>query len=317
MPTNTTNNNDTATVSARKYNYFTNTPNTIQTTVDGSHTKYMKRNSKDYNDFSYFIAGIDVTQQNLDQMTPYIPGISRIFMHRTPLFMELGFKDMTRQFKSLIETGAKAVGGIGDTTVNTTSIDGGFNGQSFDMISKTSDDSNQLSMTVYEMAGSPVRVYLDTWVNGIRDSRSGVSHYHGLVETPDKEASNGYIPYSEKNHTAEFIYYTLDPTAHYLEYACMWAHCFPASVPKDHLNFTSGSREGVEMNLNFYGTKYESRYINDIAINYLIKDQLEYNYLNFNPNIKKSDSDTDYDAGLPDYRLNLPQNTSTATGTNT
>lgn len=298
------------TVSARGNTYWTTTPNTIQTTADSSHIKYMKTNNKDYNDFSYFIAGIDVTQQNLDQMTPYIQGISRIFMHRTPLFMELGFKDMTRQFKSLVETGAKAVGGIGDVSVDTTSFDGGFNGQSFSMISKTSDDSNNLTMSMYEMAGSPVRTFLDTWVNGMRDSRSGVAHYHGMVETPD-HSSPTYIPYSEKNHTAEFIYYTLDPTAHYIEYACMWAHCFPASVPKDHLNFTSGTRDGVEMSLSFNGTKYESRYINDIAINYLIKDQLDYNYLNFNPDLKGEGYSE------IDYRLNLPTNTSTAQAANT
>lgn len=285
------------------YNRFTGTRATIQSTA-AQDIKYMKRNSKDYNDFSYFIAGIDVTQQNLDQMTPYIQGISRIFMHRTPLFMEIGFKDMTKQFKSLIETGAKAIGGIGDLNVETTSFDGGFNGQSFNMVSKTSDDSNTLSISVYEQAGSPVRVYLDTWINGMRDSRSGVSHYHGLVETPDHTGKD-YIPYSEKNHTAEFIYYTLDPTAHYLEYACLWAHAFPTGVKKDHLNFTSGTHDGVEMDIQFNATKYESRYINDIAINYLIQDQLEYNYLNFNP-----DFDNKGYSNI-DYRLNLPKTSST------
>ena len=34
---------------------------------------YIRRNTKSYKDLSYFIGGIDVTQQNLDQMTPYIP----------------------------------------------------------------------------------------------------------------------------------------------------------------------------------------------------------------------------------------------------
>ena len=47
------------------------------------------------------------------------------------------------------------------------------------------------------------------------------------------------------------------------------------------------------------------------AINYLIKDQLDYNYLNFNPDLKgEAYSEID-------YRLNLPTNTSTAQAANT
>lgn len=280
---------------------------TIQSTPDNDHMKYMKVNRKNFNKFSYFIAGIDVTQQNLDQMTPYIPGISRIFMHRTPLFMEVAFEDMTSNFKSLVETGAKSIGGVGDIGVEFTPIEGGFNNQSFQNISKTSDDSNQLSFTLYEQTGSPVREFLETWVTGVRDPRSGIAHYHGAVETPDHPADGSkYIPYGEKNHTAEFIYYSLDPTAHFLEYACMWAHCMPTTVPKDHYNYNSGDRDAPALNLTFNGTKYESRFINDIAINYIIKDQLEYNYLNFDPDFEGAGFST------PDYRLNLPAATSTA-----
>lgn len=286
----------------------TSATGTIQSTFQSDHTKYMKINRKNFNQFSYFIAGIDVTQQNLDQMTPYIPGISRIFMHRTPLFMEVAFKDLTANFKSLVETGAKSVTGISDISVDFTPIEGGFNAQSFQNISKTNDESTQLGFTVYEQTGSPVREFIETWVTGVRDPRSGVAHYHGAVETPMNkfDGKGTVIPYGEKNHTAEFIYYTLDPTAHFLEYSCMWAHCMPTTVPKDHYNFQSGQRDAIEMNLTFAGEKYESRYINDIAINYIIKDQLEYNYLNFDPDF----DGVGYD--VPDYRLNLPQRTSTA-----
>lgn len=292
-----------------KSGMITTDTKTIQSTPDGDHMKYMKINRKNFNKFSYFIAGIDVTQQNLDQLTPYIPGISRIFMHRTPLFMEVAFEDMTSNFKSLVETGAKSIGGIGDVSVEFTPIEGGFNNQSFQNISKTTDDSNQLSFTLYEQTGSPVREFLETWVTGVRDPRSGIAHYHGAVETPEHTDLTKYVPYGEKNHTAEFIYYALDPTAHYLEYACMWAHCMPTTVPKDHYNYNSGDRDAIALNLTFNGTKYESRFINDIAINYIIKDQLEYNYLNFDPDFEGAGFST------PDYRLNLPAATSTA-GTN-
>lgn len=270
---------------------------TTQTSVTNS--GYMKRNTKDYNDLSYFISGIDVTQQNLDQLTPYIPGVARLFMHRTPLFMEVGFPNLTRNFKSYIETGYKSVSGIDSLQADFTAIDGGFAAQSFENISKVTDGSNTITVELWEQTGSPVREYIETWMTGVRDPRSGIAHYHGLVETPNNSTGGSRVPYAEKNHTAEFVYYTLDPTAHYIEYACMWAHCFPKEVPKDHLNYASGNRDAVSMSIPFSGTKYESRYINDLAIYYLIADQLEYNYLNFNPDV------SGLDANDIDYRLKL------------
>ena len=243
---------------------------------------YIRRNTKSYKDLSYFIGGIDVTQQNLDQMTPYIPGISRLFFHTTPLFMQEGFKDLTDNFKSYIETGYKSVSGIEGLQADFVQISGGFAEQSFENISKITDGSNAISVTLYEQTGSPVREFIETWLTGVRDPRSGIAHYHGLVKKPD---GSGSVEYAEKNHTGEFIFYDLDPTAHYLEYACMWAHCFPKGIDKQHLNYQSGSRDVVELSLEFSGTKYESRYINDIAIYYLMQEQLDFNYLNFNPNL--------------------------------
>ena len=128
---------------------------TTQTAV--SQTGYMKRNTKDYNDLSYFISGIDVTQQNLDQLTPYIPGVSRLFMHRTPLFMEVGFPNLTRNFKSYIETGYKSISGIDSLQADFTPIDGGFAAQSFENISKVTDGSNTITVELWEQTGSPVR----------------------------------------------------------------------------------------------------------------------------------------------------------------
>jgi hypothetical protein len=312
----------------------------------GTAASFMKKNIKDYRQLSYFIAGIDVTDQNLDQLTPYIPGITRMFMHKEPYFMQIAFPLETDNFKSYIETGYKSISGIGDMTVGSEQISGGWANQNYEVISSVTDDTDQISIGIYEQTGSPVREFLELWVTGVRDPRSGVAHYHGVVETPthlmtgeypgsyskagnensDVNAENFaaraaeekpkiFVPYGEKNHTAEFIYYDLDPTAHYIEYACMFAHAFPKSVKKDHLNYSSGDRTPVEMTVDFAVMKYESRYINDLAIHYLIKDQLEYNYLKFDPLFKKYGKN-DRNHGISDddlnYNLDLAANTSTA-----
>lgn len=231
------------------------------------------RNSKSYENFSYFLGGIDVTQKNLDQFTPYIQGTSRIFLHTAPYFMANLYPKMTKTFKTLIESGYTRIDGIGDISVEFVDFEGGFNGQKFSNVSSARDDTDSLTISAYEQTGSPLREYLDTWVTGTRDIMSGVAHYHGGL--------NNNITYGEKSHTAEFIYCTLDPTCRKIEYACMFAHAFPTKVPKNHLNYEKGNRDNVLMDLEFKVTKYESIQINQIANYYIQQSKLNYNYLDF------------------------------------
>lgn len=239
-------------------------------------------NSKNYEKFSYFLGGIDVTSKNLDQFTPYIQGVSRIFMHTPPGYMDKTYKRHTKNFKSLIETGYTRVDGIQDISVDFVEFEGGFNGDKFSNVSQAKDDTDSLTISVYEQAGSPVREYLDTWVTGVRDIRTGVAHYHGALV-------NKGIKYGEKYHTAEFLYITMDPTAQQIEYACLFAHCFPTKVPKSHLNYEKGQRDNVSVDIEFKTKKYESPQINQVGQYYLDKSRIEYNYLTFDSGIRDSD----------------------------
>ena len=231
---------------------------TIQSSNIGANAGKVLKNTKSFENFSYFLGGIDVTHQNLDKFTPYIRGVSRIFLHKPPTFMNKLDSQMTKAFKTYLETGYKAVSGIADIDVEFTTFEGGFAGQNFQTVQLARDNTESVTISVYELAGSPIREYLDTWVTGVRDPRSGIAHYHGLCEKYfNGDTANG-LPYAEINHTAEFIYTTYDPTGLALEYACMFAHCFPRRVPKDHLNYESGNRDNVQMDIEFSTEKYES-----------------------------------------------------------
>ena len=176
-------------------------PKTIQSSTGryGNGTTTINTNPNSFENFSYFLGGIDVTHQNLDQFTPYIRGVSRIFLHKPPLFMLAQYPEKTKQFKTYIETGYKSIDGIGDISVDFTQFEGGFSGQQFSTPQLARDDTESVTISVYELSGSPVREYLDTWVTGVRDTRSGIAHYHGAIE-------KGSVKYAEINHTAEFIY---------------------------------------------------------------------------------------------------------------
>lgn len=258
------------------------TVRTIQYVQDATNRGKFRQNTKSYEKFSYFLGGIDVTHQNLDQFTPYIRGVSRIFLHKPPLFMWKLDGEMTRRFKTYVETGYKSISGIGDISVDFTQFEGGFNGQQFSTPQLARDDTESVTISVYELTGSPIREYLDTWVTGVRDPRSGIAHYHGLIDKLYGGNSTG-MEYAEINHTAEFIYTTYDPTGLWLEYCCMFAHCFPRRVPKDHLNYEAGNRDNVQMDMEFATTKYESPAINDIGVWYTNASRIKWNYLDFDP----------------------------------
>lgn len=259
----------------------------------GNEDTYATTNEKDFNKFGYFLNGIDVTQQNLDKFDPYIQGVSRIFMLKSPKFMDSKFPGLTKQFKSILETGYTRVDGINDITVDFVDFEGGFAGQKFSNVSLSRDDTDTISISVYEQSGSPVRLFLDTWVTGVRDPRNGVATYHQASFT-----ASGAIQYNEMNHNAEMLYMTLDPTAKRLEYACLLAKMFPTKVPKSHLNFEKGNRSETLLDLEFRCVKYESPYINDLAAQFLAKDQIKYSYLNFNPGYAQSDIDNSYQLSL-------------------
>lgn len=265
----------------------------------------LKQNTKDYNKFSYFLSGIDVTQQNLGGFDPYIQGTSRIFMYTPPFFMTEGFPDQTRVFKSILETGYTRVDGIADLSVEFVEFEGGFAGQKFSNVSLVRDETDTITISVYEQSGSPVREFLDTWVTGVRDPRSGVATYHGIMlkhgeQYPGAKTINAAgqsvskVPYGEKYHTAEFIYYDLTANMQDLEYACMLAHCFPTKVPKAHLNFEQGVRDRVSMDIEMRTTKYESSYINQVAEWFRQVDNIKFSYLDFDPHITQEQVNSSY-----------------------
>lgn len=249
----------------------------------GDYAKYLRRNKKNYDNFKYFLEGIDVTDQNLDQMTPFIPGTARLYFHKTPYFMEKAFPQLTNNFRSYLETGFKEVSGLQNLQGEGIQIEGGWANQSFENVSTVKDDTNEITVTLYEQTGSPVREFIEGWMTGMRDPRSGVAHYHGYVKSPLDGDDDTHVTYCEKNHTGEFVYVVLDPTAQYIEYACLLAHVWPKTSPRDHLNYQSGSKNAAELQLSFSCMKYEGKYINDIAAYYVAKSNLVYNYLEFNP----------------------------------
>ena len=173
----------------------------------------------------------------------------------------------------------------GDIEVSFNDYTGGYAGKSFSIPSVATDGTQTFTVNCYEFSGSPIREVIHTWVNGTTDLLTGLTHYNGDVRT--KSGGSG-LEALQSNQTAEFVYVSTDVTGCQVEYACLFANCFPSNVRNEQFNYTSGSHELVEYNVEFRCTKYESMQINKLGQTLLDKYKVLANSLNFFSGIKSS-----------------------------
>lgn len=224
--------------------------------------------------YSLFLGGTNVTHDVLEAYDPLRTGFARIFMVRKPIWLDRYYsKDNSNDFKifkHILEYGNTAISGLSDIQVETQTLQGGYTNKGFDIPVSVTDGTNRLTITVYEFSGSPVRSVIHNWINGTIDMMGGLSHYNGVD-----------LDKIQANQTAEFIYVLTDNTGLNVEYACLYANCFPLNVNLDVFNYTSGQHEIVSTPIEFTTTKYESVQINQVARALLAKYRVLGNSLNF------------------------------------
>lgn len=243
----------------------------------------IKQNTKDFHEYSLFMGGLDVTAKNIDQLDPLRTNFVRIFITRLPRFMTKMDMDACKRFKHLCEMGFVGIDGIQNTTMDTEEVTGGYAGNRFKIPGVVKDDTDSVTIKLYEFSGSPIREFIDTWMTGISDPLTGLSHYHGYISDT--------CTFKASNHTMEMFYVATDPTGREdgIEYACMFANMMPTEVKKDHFNFEPGSHPAVQIDVPFTANRYESPQINEIAKALLAKYKILRDYLNFNSGYSTAD----------------------------
>ena len=239
-------------------------------------------------DYSLFLGGLNVTRDALQQYDPLRTGFGRIFMIRQPAFMVNLVPAKLRRFKHVLEYANTGVSGNNNIQVTFNELTGGYTGRKMEIPNIATDDTNELVIKTYEFSGSLMREVVQYWINGVTDLQSGFAHYYGAATVPD---NNGKIPvpYRQANHTAEFIYVVTDPTGTKVEYACLFANCFPKEVKLDHFNYEAGQHDLVQIDISFACTRYMSPQINQKATQLLKRYNVLMNSLNFNSGFSDND----------------------------
>ena len=235
----------------------------------------------DLTKYALFMGGLNVTHDVLVNYDPLKTGYGRLFMVRKPIFLDNTIPTKLKKFKHILEYGNTAIRGLNDINVNFQTITGGYTGKSFDIPTHATDDTNEFTVTCYEFSGSPIREVIHTWINGTTDLLTGLAHYNG----------DG-IAKLQSNQTAEFIYIATDNTGEAVEYACLFANCFPKNLKNSQFEYESGQHELVTYDINFSCVKYESLQINKVAQSLLNRYKILSNSLNFYSGINSNDSTT-------------------------
>lgn len=271
-----------------------NNKNTVVNTFQSNIKNHTMQNLTDY---ALFLGGMNVTRDALMQYDPLKTGFGRVFMIRKPLFVDEMMADKMKKFKHVLEYGNIGVAGNNSLTVNFNQMTGGYTNRSMDVPSIVTDDANEFTIKTYEFSGSPMREVLMYWVNGVTDFQSGLSTYNGCEG----------VEVCQANHTAEFIYVATDQTGKNVEYACLFANCFPKDIKLDQFNYDSGQHELVQLDVVFSAVRYISPQINSMGKKLLLKYNMLMNSLNFHSgytdaNMAKEGHGYAYDVGTGKLR---------------
>ena len=236
-----------------------------------------KCDNTEITNYAYWLGGTDTTNAALAQYDLLRTGYGRLFILRMPAFVEFLLEDETRVFKHMLEFGNVGISGIQGYTAEFASVTAGYVGNTVEIPTGVKDDTNSITIRIYETQGSLIRTYIDFWLTGVSDPYTGLSHYHGARDVD--ENSSSYV-LSQANHTMEALYVATDPTGEQAEYVCLLTNMFPRSSDHSHFEYEPGSHDLVQLSLEFTCTKYMSAQINYIGTVALNKFAILKNYLN-------------------------------------
>ena len=265
----------------------------------------------DMTKYSMFVGGTNATNHALRNYSPMLNGFGRLFMVRPPRAILKMFagndaylysKDsLFIQFKHMLEYMNRSITGFADKSIQEagTPIQGGFAGRQFNTPTVTKENTNSVTIGLYELVGAPVFTVIDGWMNAIGDENSGLATYGGWISggkditgierrlyRRTSESDEG-IEFNEANHTAEFIYVMHDRAGAQVERAVLLADCYPKGIAQGNiLNMDAGgAHDNVTYDVEFNCVVYRSPIINAIANDLLKQYRIVSNSLNFNPEL--------------------------------
>ena len=257
---------------AQNYQYSFQSTNTNYTTQAAASTEAdqnkrisnMFTNTKDFKDVTTYKLMRGVPDfGSLVQFNPYETGYAAFIICQMPRFIELlakrnaSYEKLMKNWAHIIEYEFKSFDGLEAMSADTISLGDDLN--SLNVISRVNMQSaSEFSLTYDEKSGSPLVKFAKLYLTGIKDPRTQVKTYHGLIH------SNQLEPGFE-NEVFTFLFIATDNTMREVESAYLLIGCQLNSADTDMYNYTKGDINKREVTVKFSGYPIQSSYIDAAA----------------------------------------------------
>ena len=159
-----------------------------------------------------------------------------------PFFPDMAVKYLRWIFEDMV----MEVSGVPENSIDKIDIQNGAVHATTSYPGIYHESGNSVTLKVRECAGSPVRKFLDYWISGVSDRKTGVCHMYGAK-------LRAVLP----NMAGSILYVLLGPTCRPedIEFACMWHEIMPYSEKASHMNSGNigDAGSGVDMDIEFSG----------------------------------------------------------------
>lgn len=203
----------------------------------------------------------------LTQFNMYETGYSYLALISIPKFLEVlaqknsNYTALIDNYKHIIEREFKGLDGLEDITADTAEITDGIS--TINVINKVNKQSaSTFTLNYQEKSGSVLTRVHELYLNGIKDPRTQVKHYHGLIQTGEVEA--GY-----ENETFSFLYFVTDNTMTQIEKAYYIVGAQPTKAQTSIYESTKGEIGFADISVEFNGFPITSNEVDRKAKEYL------------------------------------------------
>lgn len=236
--------------------------------------------------FTLFRGVTDYT--NLAQFDLYESGYSFLILLDIPKFMDnlravdsTNYAPLIDNYRHLIEYEFRGVQGIEDLTAETTPLSNGIT--DLNIITRvTEQGGTQFTMNYFERSGSIITKTHELFLRGVKDPRTQVKRYHGLLKGPistrTSTIENGTASedsgalMQDKGYGYELFHFLLivtDNTAYNIEKAYILAACQPSLAHTSIYNVTRGEIQFQEIGVQFNGLPIPGRIVTQKARDFL------------------------------------------------
>nr|DAP83768.1 MAG TPA: hypothetical protein [Caudoviricetes sp.]DAT64696.1 MAG TPA: hypothetical protein [Caudoviricetes sp.] len=217
---------------------------------------------------------------NLSQYDLYETGYSFLISLQIPTFLDKlastneNYKNLIDNYRHIMEYDFRGAQGIEDITSDTNPLTNGID--ELNIITRVREQGGtNFSFNYFERSGSTITKTHEIFLRGIKDPRTQVKRYNGLLRSRFKDAATttGNNLMTEKGYQYEIFHYLLiitDNTALNVEKAYILASVQPAAANTGTIyNVTRGEISFQELQISMNGFPIPGRIVNEKACKFL------------------------------------------------